>query len=163
VEKDKGNTPKGAGGRIKVKANVSLLLMGPDGKEKDKRTIKNIIVDAGFNDVIKQILGDTGGGAQPAKFNYVGVGTSATAPAVGDTALGAEIGTRVQDADPAFPATGQGKIETTFLAGNGTGAIVECGLLNAVSAGTLLARTTFTVINKGALDILLVTWTISLT
>ena len=44
----------------------------------------------------------------------------------------------------------------------GTGAITEAGILNAASAGTLLCRTVFSVINKGASDSMTVTWTITI-
>lgn len=160
--KDRDKAPKGSGGQVKVKLNVSLVLTGPDGKVKERRE-SNLIVTSGFNAMIKQIMGDTGGGSQPAKFNYVGIGTSAAAPASGDTALGSEIGTRVQDVDPSFPGIGEGIIETTFTAGNGTGTIAESGLFNASSSVTLLARLLLSpAIIKGALDSLTVTWTIEL-
>ena len=160
MEKDKLEGSGGIGGKVKVKANVSLILTGPDGKVKEKR-VANLIVTAGLNAMIKQVLGDVAGGAQPAKFNYVGIGTGTTAPAAGNTALETEIGTRVQDADPEFPSTGQGKLESFFAAGNGTGQITESGILSALTSGTLLARATFTAIDKGALDTLLITWTIT--
>jgi hypothetical protein len=49
----------------------------------------------------------------------------------------------------------------TFSAGTGTGAITEAGIFNASSAGTLLCRTVFSVINKGALDTLVITWKVT--
>lgn len=88
------------------------------------------------------------------------VGASSTAPAAGDTALGSEL---------ARVALGSGTASTnivtytaTFPAGTGTGAIVEAGILNAASAGTLLCRTTFAVVNKGANDAMSVTWTVTI-
>lgn len=55
---------------------------------------------------------------------------------------------------------------TTFLAGEGTGALCEMGLWGGAGAsvansGTLFNYFTFPVINKGALQILDVTWRIS--
>ena len=50
----------------------------------------------------------------------------------------------------------------SFGAGTGTGAITEAGLLNASSSGTLLCRTVFSVINKGANDTLGITWTVTI-
>ena len=49
----------------------------------------------------------------------------------------------------------------TFNAGEATGAITEAGLLNASSGGTLFDRVTFPVINKGALDIYNIDFTIT--
>jgi hypothetical protein len=39
--------------------------------------------------------------------------------------------------------------------------VTEAGLFSAVSAGTLLCRTVFSVINKGAADTLGITWTVT--
>lgn len=49
----------------------------------------------------------------------------------------------------------------TFGPGVGTAAITEAGIFNAASAGTMLARTAFPVINKGALDTLTLTWKVT--
>jgi len=49
----------------------------------------------------------------------------------------------------------------TFGAGVGTGAVTEAGIFNASSAGTMLCRTTFSVINKAAADTLGITWTVT--
>ena len=148
--------------KLKLKGHLLIQLFGADGKIKEEREFDNLVVTAGKNTAIQQILGGASGGAQPAKFNYVGIGTNSTAEAVANTALGAEIGTRQQDTSPDFPSTGRGDLIVTFGAGNGTGAITEAGVLNASSAGTLLARKTFAVINKGASDVLQITWQITL-
>jgi hypothetical protein len=49
----------------------------------------------------------------------------------------------------------------SFGAGTGTGAVTEAGILNASSGGTLLCRTEFSVVNKGADDSMSITWTIT--
>ena len=49
----------------------------------------------------------------------------------------------------------------TFPAGTGTGAVTEAGILNASSGGTLLCRTEFNVVNKGASDAMTITWTVT--
>ena len=51
----------------------------------------------------------------------------------------------------------------TFAAGNATGAIREAGIFNALTSGTMLCRTYFDVINKGANDSLKITWKIQVT
>jgi hypothetical protein len=50
----------------------------------------------------------------------------------------------------------------TFPAGSGTAALTEAGIFNAASVGTMMARTVFAVINKGALDTLTITWKITI-
>ena len=49
----------------------------------------------------------------------------------------------------------------TFSAGEGTGAITEAGLFNASSAGDMLCRTVFPVINKGVNDSCTITWSVT--
>ena len=49
-----------------------------------------------------------------------------------------------------------------FGLGVGTGAITEAGIFNAASSGTMLCRTVFSVINKGILDSMVITWTITI-
>jgi hypothetical protein len=49
----------------------------------------------------------------------------------------------------------------TFPAGTGTGAITEAGIFNASTAGTMLCRTTFPVVNKQAGDTIAVTWVVT--
>jgi hypothetical protein len=49
----------------------------------------------------------------------------------------------------------------TFSAGTGTGAVVEAGIFNAASAGTMLCRTVFAVVNKGVDDAMTITWQIT--
>ena len=51
----------------------------------------------------------------------------------------------------------------TFPAGTGTGAITEAGIFNVVTANTtdLITYADFAVINKGAGDALIITWTLT--
>ena len=50
----------------------------------------------------------------------------------------------------------------TWAAGDGTGAITEAGIFDASTAGDMLARTVFSVVNKGAADSITITWTITI-
>jgi len=50
----------------------------------------------------------------------------------------------------------------TYAAGVAIGAWTEAGLFTAASAGTMLSRTTFPVINKGLLDSITVSWTLTI-
>ena len=153
-------------GRVEFNANVNIDLIGPDGVVKDNRLIKNLVVNSGLAQAIRQVLGDVSGGAQPAKFNYVGIGEGTTAAVVSDTTLETEESgggyARQQDVDPNFPANSQGEVQVTFGAGVGQGPITESGIFNASTVGTMLARVVFSVINKGALDTLQITWRITL-
>jgi hypothetical protein len=49
----------------------------------------------------------------------------------------------------------------TFAAGTGTAAITEAAILIASSGGTMLCRTVFAVVNKGASDSMTITWVVT--
>lgn len=143
---------------------VMPVLRGPDGLIKRVEIGHNIIVNTGKNDGIERLINATG---TPAVFNYVGIGTSATAEAATDTALGVECAssTRQQDtaATPDPPTTtGQQQLVVTFAAGNCTATVVEAGVFNASTSGTMLNRKTFGAITKGASDQLEITITFTL-
>lgn len=91
-------------------------------------------------------------------FKFHGLGTGGTAPAIGDTALVTEITTEyaVDNTRPTG-TTVEGASANIFrtVATNtvdGTVAATEHGVFSAASAGTLLDRHTFTVINLSASD-----------
>ena len=92
-------------------------------------------------------------------MSHMAVGTSTSSAAANNTTLGTEIArvgltsTSVSGAVVTYVAS--------FGAGTGTGAITEAGILNASSSGTLLCRTVFSVVNKGASDAMTITWTVS--
>ena len=118
------------------------------------RDIDNLVVTAGKNFVASRIVGTSSG-----VMSHMAIGSGTTAAAAGNTALGSELG-RVS----LTSGTASSAVVTyvaTFAAGTGTGAVTEAGLLNASSGGTLLCRTVFSVVNKGANDSMTVTWTVT--
>lgn len=143
--------------QIKVTGDVVVEITGPDGQVKDRREIKNLVVSAGKTFIAASMLKTTSN--SPAAMTHMAIGSSSTAAASGDTALGSELG-RVSLAT----ATSSGAVVTytaSFPAGTGTGAVVEAGIFNAGSSGTLLCRTVFAVVNKGADDAMSITWAIT--
>ena len=50
----------------------------------------------------------------------------------------------------------------TWAAGDGTAAITEAGIFDASTGGDMLARTKFSVVNKGTADSITITWTITI-
>jgi len=139
---------------IKVTGNLKVVLTGPDGKIKDEQEFKNLVVTTGKNFIASRMKDTT-----DTAMSHMAIGSGTTAAAVGDTALETELGrvsltsTTVTNNNVAYVAT--------FPAGTGTGAVTEAGILNASSSGTLLCRTVFSVINKGAADTLGITWTVT--
>jgi len=141
----------------KATGKVNIALYGSDGKIKEEREVKNLVVDAGL-DWIADRFSDVG---IPADMSHMEVGTDNTAPAAGDTTLAAAIaGSRVGLTSTTVTNNSVQYIGD-FPAGTGTGAIVEAGIFNASSAGVLLCRTIFSVVNKGADDTLKITWTVT--
>lgn len=139
--------------RSGLRGECLMELRDAQGGLKERKLIRNLIVTVGKQDITEQLL-DSPAKAKP---SHMGIGTGTVAPAVGDTALGAEIGTRV-----AVTKSRSSNVLTTsatFAAGNGTGAVTEAGIFNASTTGDLYSRITFSVINKGASDSLTLTWT----
>jgi len=140
---------------FKILGAVALTLWGADGKLKERRKFKNLVVSTGLQ-LAAQALGN--GTITP--ITDVAVGTDATAPVPGQTALLAEL-----ERTALIDTVVTGSIityTTTFGPGIGTGALVEAGLFNAAIGGIMLSRVTFPVINKAASDTLGVTWTLTL-
>ena len=139
--------------QIKVTGQVCITVTDKNGQVKDRREIKNLVVTAGKTFIAARMVGT------PTAMSHMALGSDNTAAAVGDTALGTELG-RVALAS----ATSSGAIVTytaSFPAGTATGAVVEAGTFNDPTTGTMLCRTVFAVVNKGADDAMNVTWAIT--
>jgi chloramphenicol 3-O-phosphotransferase len=139
---------------IKVTGELRITVTNPEGNIKQEIVVPNLVVTTGKNFIASRMKDTT-----DTAMSHMGIGTGTTAAAVGDTALETQAGrvsltsTTVTDNAVAYVAT--------FPAGTGTGAITEAGIFNASSGGTLLCRTVFSVINKGAADTLGITWTVT--
>lgn len=119
---------------------------------------KNLIVNVGY-DFICDSIGLASG--RPGVMSYIAVGTGTTAPAAAQTALVTEI-SRLSATYSHTAGTKTFKIATTFAPGVGTGAITEAAILNASTAGIMLNRVSFPVINKGAADTIVAEFTFTL-
>jgi hypothetical protein len=138
---------------LKVTGDVSIVITGKDGTVKDKREIKNLVVAVGKTFIAGRMVGT------PTAMSHMAVGSGTVAAASANTTLGGELG-RVALAS----AASSGAVVTytaNFPAGTGTGAVTEAGILNGASGGTLLARTVFAVVNKGADDAMSITWQVT--
>lgn len=130
-------------GRLQIHVNDELV-----------QEVDNLVVTAGKGYVASRMKDTTA-----TAMSHMAIGSGSTAAAANDTALGNELGrvaltsTTVSSAVVTYVAS--------FPAGTGTGAVTEAGILNASSSGTLLCRTVFSVVNKGAADSMTVTWTVT--
>ena len=138
---------------IKVTGELKITVTKPDGNVHET-VVPNIVVTDG-----KEYIASRMKDASATAMSHMAIGTGSTAAAAGDAALGNEAG-RVALTSTTVTSNAVAYV-ATFAAGTGTGAITEAGILNASSSGTLLCRTVFNVINKGAADTLGITWTVT--
>ncbi len=138
---------------LKVTGSVSICVFDKDGNVKDERKIHNLVVTTGKTFIAARMVGT------PTTMSHMAIGAGTTSPDAANTVLGSELG-RVA----LTSGTSSGAVvayAANFPAGTGTGAITEAGILNAGSGGTLLCRSTFAVVNKGADDGMSITWQIT--
>lgn len=142
--------------QMSVQGRLSVVLRDAVGNVKQAYEVPNLVVDSGLAFIASRMKDTT-----EAAMSHMGVGSGDTAAAAGNTALETQIGSRVSLTSTTVTAN---VIEyvASFAAGVGTGAITEAGIFNASTAGTMLCRTVFSVVNKGADDTLQITWTITL-
>jgi len=139
---------------IQVTGRLGIVLTDENGNVKEQHLHKNLVVTAGKAWIAARMKA-TGA---PNEMTHMAVGTGTTAAADGNTALVTE------SARVSLSPSVSGAVVTytaAFPAGTGTAALTEAGILNAASAGTMLCRTVFPVVNKGASDSMAITWTIT--
>lgn len=140
---------------LKVKGDVSIVLSKEDGSVENI-DIHNLVVNTGLNYIVSRMKDTTA-----TAMSHMELGTSTTAAAAADTALGAAISGSRTALTSTNVSTNTITYVATFAAGTGTGAVTEAGIFNASSAGTMACRTVFPVVNKQAGDSMTVTWTIT--
>jgi hypothetical protein len=139
---------------VKVTGALSIRLYRADGTLKDSRDIPNLVVTTGKQFIASRMAANT------TTMSHLAVGSGTTAPTVGDTTLQSELGRgSIVSATTALAVT---TYVGTVPAGVGTGAVTEAGIFNAASAGTMLCRTVFAVVNKDVSDTMSVTWLITI-
>ena len=101
-------------------------------------------------------------------MNAMAVGTSdaSSSDATKTALVGTELG-RVSSSNFSTTVSTSARTVTyqgTFGTGTGTGSIKEAGIFNSTTAssGTMLCRTTFPVVTKGASDTLTIDWVITI-
>lgn len=139
-----------------VTGRLAVVLFGADGGVKQEFEVPNLVVSAGLAFIASRMKDTT-----DAAMTHMGVGSGTTAAAAGNTALETQIGSRASLTSTTVTANATA-YAASFAAGVGTGAITEAGIFNASTSGTMLCRTVFAVVNKGANDTLQITWTITL-
>jgi len=137
--------------KLKLTGKLSIAINNEVVKEVD-----NLVVSDG-KDFVASRMKDT----TDAAMSHMAIGTGSTAAASGDSALGSE------SARVALTSTTVSSNTITYVATfpantpSSAAAITEAGLFNASSAGTMLCRTVFDVVNKGTADSMTITWSVT--
>jgi hypothetical protein len=138
---------------FKLTGKVHVTLTNEHGEVVEQRAA-NLVVTTGKNFTASRMVGVASN-----VMSHMALGSSSTAAAVGDTTLGTELGRVALTAGTA--ANNVVTYTATFGTGVATGGVQEAGIFNASSAGILLCRVVFAVVNKGANDTMAVTWTVT--
>ena len=140
---------------VKATGQVSIDIFGPNGELKEKAYIPNLVVAVGRAYIASRMKDDSS-----TAMSHMAVGTGAVAADAADTTLGTEANRQLLSST--VVASNVVTYTANYVAGQGTGALTEAGIFNASSAGTMLCRTVFDVINKAADDSMTITWTVTL-
>ncbi len=141
----------------RVLGKLKIEVKDKHGKVKDTREVDNLVVDTGLAFIASRMKD-----ASATAMTHMELGTGTTAAAAGNTALETAIsGSRTALTSTTVTSNAVAYV-ASFAAGTGTGAVTEAGILNAASGGTLLCRTVFSVVNKGASDSMTITWTVTI-
>jgi hypothetical protein len=141
---------------FKTIGTLDVVLTDENGAVKNQFTVPNLVVQTGRNYIAHRMASNSN-----VIMSHMAIGTNNTAAALGDTTLGTEtarvaltsgtananVVTYVATFNPGTPATAN--------------AITEAAVFNDTSTGEMLCRTVFDVVNKGTLDTLTITWTVS--
>lgn len=130
-------------GNIRMKTELTARHIR-DGKEIDRRVVKNKLITTAFVDfIVDQLIAETSAFGD---FKFHDSGTGVGGEAIGDTTLGTpwggarSVGTQVEDAHNIYESVAT----TTYT---GPFAITEHGLFNIAAAGILMDRSVFAAVN----------------
>jgi len=141
---------------LKLKGHLTVNLIAEDGSIKETQEIPNLVVADGKAFVASRMAGTSAG-----VMSHMAIGTTDTTPSASNQTLSAEVArvaltdTNANNNDVVYTAT--------FDAGTPSSnvGVVEAGIFNASSGGTMLCRTVFSIINKASTDSLSITWTVT--
>jgi hypothetical protein len=141
---------------IKMTGELKLTLTNEKGDITKEVIVPNTVVTAGKNFIASRMKDATA-----TAMSHMELGTSTASTTAGMTTLTSIVSGSRTALTSTTVTTNSVAYVVTFPAGTGTGALTEAGIFNASSAGTMLCRTVFSVINKAAADTLGITWTVT--
>lgn len=139
-----------------LKGELDIKVLDSSYALKEERKVKNLVVASGKNYIASRMTSNAN-----IIMNHMAVGTANIATSTGQTGLLGESG-RV-GLDSTSITNNTITYIATFGAGVATGSLHEAAIFNNSSAntGTMLCRTNFNSVNKGAGDIVVITWNIT--
>lgn len=141
--------------KLNVSGELQIVLRDKNGNIKVNKTEKNLVVSTGKAFIAKRMIGVASG-----VMSHMAVGSTNTVPIAGHTALLGEIGRAALVSSTVVDNTVT--YSCLFAAGVGTGALTEAGIFNAGTAGEMLSRVVFSLVNKSSDDTLTINWKITL-
>ena len=141
---------------LKASGALRVVLTDANGNVKEDVQLKNLVVNTGLNYIVSRMKDTTA-----TAMSHMELGTGTTAANAADTALGTAISGSRTALTSTTVSSNTITYVASFAAGTGTGAVTEAGIFNASSAGTMLCRTVFPVVNKQSGDSMTVTWTVT--
>lgn len=136
-------------GAISPEARLSAKVFRKNGDVEDLGIISTKVVTTAFvNDVVDNLIAEV---AAFGDYKFHGMGTGVVAEAIGDTALGTPVETRDTGSQVEGASTNIYRSVGTITA-TASRAITEHGLFNIITAGILMDRSVFTVINLATDD-----------
>ena len=139
---------------IKITGKLTIKKFNSKNELIQEVEVPNLIVTTG-----KQYIANRLTSSSPSIISHMAIGDQSDSPNLNQIELVGELGRS--------ELTSSTLVGTTivyvavFEPGVGTGSIVEAGIFNDSSAGTMLCRTTFPVITKGLTDTIAISWTVS--
>lgn len=139
-----------------LKGELDIKVLDSSYTLKEERKIKNLVVGSGKNYIASRITSNSN-----VIMSHMAVGTANIATSTGQTGLLGENG-RVSLSSTTVVNNTITYI-ATFGANVATGSLHEAAIFNnsAANTGTMLCRTNFNSVNKGAGDIIVITWNIT--
>lgn len=147
---------------IRATGALRIVVRDENGNVKDERHVPNLVVTVGKVWIAGRLKDTASGHTTPTQMTHMAIGSGTGTPADADTALGTELGRAVLATAGGTVSSATVTYTATFAAGVGTGAVTEAGIFNASSAGSMICRTKFDVVNKGASDSLSINWSVTI-
>lgn len=131
-------------GDITPTGRLFLTKISPDGTREDLGLVSTKVVTTAAVNFLRGVLDGTN--ADGSVFNQHASGTGTAAEAIGNTALGTEVASRVAGTQTQGASANIYRTVATISYAGGF-AITEHGVFSASSGGTLLDRSVFSAIN----------------